>query len=114
MKKVISFIVFAVVVISCSKSITTDELQNLNGYWEISEVKTADGNTKEFQSNNNVDYFELKDSKGIRTKVISQLDGKKQSNGIQEHFSVIDSVNATYLKYTTEYAKWTEKIEKLT
>ncbi len=113
MKKVISFIVFAVIVVSCSKPISTEELKNLNGYWEISEVKTADGNTKEFQSNNNVDFFELKDSKGIRTKVIPQLDGKKQSNGIQEHFSVIDSANATYLKYTTEYAKWTEKVEKL-
>src|SRR5690606_23110316 len=113
MIKVISFIVFAAIVVSCSKPISTEELTNLNGYRELSEVKTADSNPKEFQSNKNVDFFELKDSKGIRTKLIPQLDRKNQSNGIQEHFSVIDSANATYLKYTTEYAKWTEKVEKL-
>src|SRR5690606_22489117 len=114
MKKVISFIVFAAIVVSCSKPISTEELKNLNGYWEISEVKTADGDTKEFQSNNNVDYFELKDLKGTRTKVVPQLNGKNQTNGIKEQFTVLDSANATYLKYATDYAKWTEKVDKLT
>lgn len=99
---------------SCSKPVSDEELKNLNGYWEISEVKTADGDTKEFQSNNNVDYFEVSDRKGSRIKVVPQLDGKKQSNGITEHFVVLDSANTTYLKYTTDYAKWTEKVDKIT
>ena len=100
--------------ISCSKPVSDEDLKHLNGYWEISEVKTADGDTKEFQSNNNVDYFELADHKGSRLKVVPQLDGKKQSNGIAEHFVVLDSANATYLKYTTAYAGWTEKVDRLT
>lgn len=99
---------------SCSKPVSDEDLKNLNGYWEISEVKTADGDTKEFQSNNNVDYFEVSDRKGSRIKVVPQLDGKKQSNGIAEHFVVLDSANTTYLKYTTDYAKWTEKVDKIT
>ncbi len=114
MKNILGLFVFSVFVVSCSKPISAEELKNLNGYWEISEVKTADGDTKEFQSNNNVDFFELKDLKGTRTKVVPQLNGKNQTNGIKEQFTVLESANATYLKYATDYAKWTEKVDKLT
>ncbi len=114
MKNILAFIALSVFVVSCSKPISAEELKNLKGYWEISEVKTADGDTKEFQSNNNVDYFELNDLTGTRTKVVPQLNGKNQTNGIKEQFTVLDSANATYLKYTTDYAKWTEKVDKLT
>jgi len=114
MKNILSLVVFSFLVISCSKPISADELKNLNGYWEISEAKTADGDNKEFQTNNNVDFFELKDLKGTRTKVVPQFDGKNQTNGIKEQFTVLDSANATYLKYSTDYAKWIEKVDKLT
>lgn len=114
MKNILSIFALVVLATSCSKPISAEELKNLNGYWEISQVKTVDGNTKEFQSNNNVDFFELKDLKGTRIKVVPQFNGKQQSNGIQEQFAVLDSANATYLKYSTDYAKWTEKIDKIT
>lgn len=114
MKHIIKTILVAIIIVSCSKPIKADDLKYLNGYWEISEVKTADGNTKEFQSNNNVDFFEMTNSNGTRTKVVPQLDGKKTTNGISEKFVVLDSANATYLKYHTDFAKWTEKVDKLT
>ena len=114
MKNILGLFAFSLLAVSCSKPISAEELKNLNGYWEINEVKTANGDTKEFQSNNNVDFFELNDLKGTRTKVVPQFDGKKASNGIKEQFTVLDSANATYLKYATDYAKWTEKVDKLT
>jgi len=114
MKNILGLFAFSLLAVSCSKPISAEELKNLNGYWEINEVKTADGDTKEFQSNNNVDFFELKDLKGTRTKVVPQFDGKNQTNGIKEQFTVLDSANATYLKYSTDYAKWTEKVDKIT
>ena len=114
MKNILGLFAFSLLAVSCSKPISAEELKNLNGYWEINEVKTADGDTKEFQSNNNVDFFELKDLKGTRTKVVPQFDGKNQTNGIKEQFMVLDSANATYLKYSTDYAKWTEKVDKIT
>lgn len=113
MKNILGLFAFSALLVSCSKPISAEELKNLNGYWEISEVKTADGDNKEFQSNNNVDFFELKDLKGTRSKVVLQFNGKNQTNGIKEHFTVVDSANATYLKYATDYAKWTEKVDKL-
>ncbi len=113
MKNILGLLAFSALLVSCSKPISAEELKNLNGYWEISEVKTADGDNKEFQSNNNVDFFELKDLKGTRSKVVPQFNGKNQTNGIKEHFTVVDSANATHLKYATDYAKWTEKVDKL-
>ena len=114
MKKIISIIVFATVVISCSKSVSEQDLQHLNGYWEINEVKTPDGETKTYQSNNNADYFVLNDQNGMRSKVVVQLDGTILSNGIQENFTVKDSANAIYLNYQTEFSQWTEKVDHLT
>jgi len=113
MKYILKSLIVFLVFISCSKPIKSEDLKHLKGYWEIQEVKTSEGDVKEFQSNNNVDYFELNNDKGARFKVVSQLDGKKQTNGISEQFVVLDSANATYLKYTTNYANWVEKIDKL-
>lgn len=114
MKNIISLIVFSIVVISCSKSVSEQDLQHLNGYWEINEVKTPDGETKAYQSNNNADYFVLNDQNGTRSKVVVQLDGTILSNGIQENFTVKDSANAIYLNYQTEFSQWTEKVDQLT
>ena|SRR5690554_98159 len=114
MKKIVSIIVFSIVVISCSKSVSEQDLQHLNGYWEINEVKTPDNETKVYQSNNNADYFVLNDQNGTRSKVVVQLDGTIQSNGIQENFTVKDSANAIYLNYQTEFSQWTEKVDQLT
>src|SRR5690606_2823935 len=114
MKKIVILFWLMLIFVSCSKPNSSEELIHLNGYWEISEVQTSEGDKKEFQSNNNVDFFELKDKQGVRSKVVPQLDGSTQSNNIKEHFTVVDSANATYLKYATDYAKWSEKIDKLT
>ncbi|HLW62476.1 MAG TPA: hypothetical protein VKY33_03665 [Flavobacterium sp.] len=114
MKKIVSIIVFSIVVISCSKSVSEQDLQHLNGYWEINEVKTPDNETKVYQSNNNADYFVLNDQNGTRSKVVVQLDGTIQSNGIQENFTIKDSANAIYLNYQTEFSQWTEKVDQLT
>jgi len=114
MKNIISIIVFSTVAISCSKSVSEQDLQHLNGYWEINEVKTPDNETKVYQSNNNADYFVLNDQNGTRSKVVVQLDGTIQSNGIQENFTIKDSANAIYLNYQTEFSQWTEKVDQLT
>ena len=113
MKTILKIIPFVVLIVSCSKPITEEQLKHLNGYWEISEVKTADGDDKEYQTNNNADFFEVTGKKGARSKVVSQMDGKIISNGIKEQFVIVDSVNATYLKYVSDYSKWEEKVVEL-
>ena len=113
MKKILNLILATALLSACSKSVVIDDIEQLNGYWEISEVKTPEGDSKTFESNNNADLFELNATQGTRTKVVSQIDGSIQSNGIQENFVVKDSANAIYLKYKTDFSEWTEKLEHL-
>lgn len=113
MKKILNLILATALLSACSKSVVIDDIEQLNGYWEISEVKTPEGDSKTFESNNNADFFELNATQGTRTKVVSQIDGSIQSNGIQENFVVKDSANAIYLKYKTDFSEWTEKLERL-
>jgi len=113
MKKTLNLILATALLSACSKSVVIDDIEQLNGYWEISEVKTPEGDSKTFESNNNADLFELNATQGTRTKVVSQIDGSIQSNGIQENFVVKDSANAIYLKYKTDFSEWTEKLERL-
>jgi|SRR5690554_453121 len=113
MKKIVYTLFVAVLLGSCSKNIAIEDIELLNGYWEINEVETPEGESKAFESNNHADYFQLNEMKGIRTKIVSQLDGTIQSNGLQENFMIKDSANALYLNYQTEFSKWTEKLERL-
>ncbi|WP_152378400.1 hypothetical protein [Flavobacterium haoranii] len=67
MKKIV--LLFALALVSCVSKVKKEELQLLNGYWEIEEVKTQDGDKKTYKINEALDYFFINDSlKGFRKK----------------------------------------------
>lgn len=109
MKK-ISLLCFALLLISCQTSIKKEDIQKLNGYWEIKLVTLADGNTKDYKINETIDYFELKDNNGFRQKVMPQFDGNFKTNGIKENIKIIEKGKTFFIEYTTKYGKWKEEI----
>ena len=108
--KYISLLCFALVLISCQQSINKEDIQKLNGYWEIKQVTLADGNTKDYKVNETIDYFELKDNKGFRQKVMPQFDGNFKTNGFKETIKIIQNDKTFLIEYTTKYGKWKEEI----
>ena len=58
--------------VSCGSRMDQTELTQLSGYWEIESVETADGVQREFSINTTIDYFELQDLSGTRTKLQPQ------------------------------------------
>ena len=90
------------------------EISLLEGYWEIEHVQTPQGKQKEFGPNILVDYFQLKDGSGSRSKMQPQLDGSFISKPTTETFRVVDSAGSWYLFYTTPYDSWEERLEELT
>ena len=60
MNKIVSFGIFLMLV-ACQNKLSQEELPLLNGYWEIEKVTLANGQTKEYNVNNTVDYIELKE-----------------------------------------------------
>ena len=108
--KYISLLCFALVLISCQTSVNKEDIQKLNGYWEIKQVTLADGNTKDYKVNETIDYFELKDNKGFRQKVMPQFDGNFKTNGFKETIKIIQNDKTFLIEYSTKYGKWKEEI----
>ena len=74
MKKVL-VLILAIFAIACNSTDPKEQLQNLNGYWEIDQVEFSKDSIRDFKMSENIDYFEIKDGKGIRKKVTPQFDG---------------------------------------
>lgn len=113
MRRYIFLVAWMLILTGCT-SVSKEDTAKLNGYWQIEKVITADGDEKPYQGNTSYDFFEIKNDKGTRTKVMPQLDGSFQTNNLQEHISVVFEDGNAYLDYTTEYAKWREEIKSLT
>ena len=109
MKK-IGVLLFALLLISCHSNVKKEDINKLNGYWEIKQVKFSTGKTKDYKINETIDYFELKDNQGFRQKVMPQFDGKFQTNNIKENIKVVEKDNSFFIEYNTKFGKWNEEI----
>lgn len=112
MKKIFFFLAI-ISLFSCQQEIKQEDISNLNGYWEIKEVKKADGEKKEYKVNETIDFFEVKNNVGFRQKVMPQFDGTFKTNDIKESIKIIDSNKIYFIQYTTDYGKWKEQIIEL-
>lgn len=113
MRKTVLILLVLVMVTSCKKPITETAISKINGYWEIEKVILADGETKEYKVNTTIDFFELKDKKGFRQKVMPQLDGTYTTNNVKETISISDEDGDYYINYSTNFGKWKEEILEL-
>lgn len=114
MKKVLYLAIFCGVFLACSRKVDPADVTYINGYWEIEKVVLPDGQEKTYTINPVYDYFELKNGKGFRKKVMPQFDGKYLTNDLSEQISVVTSDGATFLEYATPYAKWREQLLEIT
>lgn len=110
MKKLFVLFFLGATGLSCKQTITETDLQYLNGYWEIEKVTLPDGDTKEYKVNETIDYFQIAQKKGFRSKVMPQVDGSYLTNDIKESVQVSLKDGSATLHYKTTYAKWNEEI----
>ncbi len=90
-------------------------LQHINGYWEIAQIKTLDGQVREFAMSQNIDFFEINENgKGIRKKVQPNLSGTFTTSKTSENIDVISDKKRLTLQYTTALDTWTETVHKAT
>jgi hypothetical protein len=110
MKKLFILFFLGATGLSCKQKISETDLQYLNGYWEIEKVTLPDGDTKEYKVNETIDYFQIAQKKGFRSKVMPQVDGSYLTNDIKESVQVSLKDGSATLHYKTTYAKWNEEI----
>ena len=110
MKNVFRILVVSLFFVACQPKIKPAEIVKLNGYWEIEKVTFPDGNKKEYQVNEFIDFISIKNLKGTRQKVAPQLDGSFLKGAILDEIRVVDSSDSYFLKTKSKFTKWEEKI----
>jgi hypothetical protein len=110
MKKTFMILVLSLLLLSCRQEIKSTDIAKLNGYWEIEKVVFDKGEEKDYGMNESFDYFDIKDNKGIRKKVMPQLDGTFLTSDSFENVAVRFKGDQVFLDYKTDYAKWSEEL----
>ncbi|MEW7279134.1 lipocalin family protein [Aquimarina sp. 2201CG1-2-11] len=105
-----SIILFLLTIISCNKVNPQLQIKHINGYWEIEKVILSDGNVKEYGFNSIIDFFEIKDTTGIRKKIQPRFNEKYVISGKGEQFSVNLAKENIQLHYKTSLTSWKETI----
>jgi len=114
MKNTFIILVLSLLFVSCKQEIKPEDIAKLNGYWEIEKVVFDKGEEKDYKMNESFDYFDIKNNKGIRKKVMPQLDGTFLTSDSFENVSVRFKVDQVFLDYKTDYAKWSEELVSIT
>lgn len=113
MKNSLKILFLCLFLVSCQQKITPEDIKKINGYWEIEKVTFKEGEDKEYKMNENFDYFQIANNKGIRRKVRPQFNGTFLFNDDFENVKVRFKGEQVFLDYTTAYAKWTEELIRL-
>ena len=103
---------FLILLLCCcgERGVSSDELDHLNGYWEIQEVTFPDGSNKEYGASPAVDFIHLENAKGFRKKVYPKIDGSFNTSNSVEAFELTETEDGFVLRYSTETADWQEKL----
>lgn len=92
-------LIVAFIFVSCASN-PEDKIKNIEGYWEIKEVKKDNKLIKEYSISLSVDYFEVNDDlTGFRKKVSPTLNGTFTVTQDQAPFTLKvenDSLNIYY------------------
>lgn len=110
MKNTFMILVLSLLLLSCKQEIKPADIAKLNGYWEIEKVVFDKGEEKDYGMNESFDFFEVKNNKGIRKKVMPQFDGTFLTSDSFENVAVRFKDEKVFLDYKTDYAKWSEEL----
>ncbi|RMB63995.1 hypothetical protein EAX61_01025 [Dokdonia sinensis] len=107
------YILLLLIVSSCTKT-ADEQLELINGYWEIASVENPNGDRKEYTISENIDFIQIENGKGVRKKVRANLIGDFKTTNAQENIDVATDHNRITLRYSTAYDTWNETVVKVT
>lgn len=114
MKKYFRLLLLIISFTSCNHNIEKSDIAKINGYWEIEKVVLKNGDKKEYKMNETIDYFEIKNSKGIRKKVMPQFDGKYLVNNQYQKIKILYKQDQPFIEYYSDFGNLEEQILELT
>ncbi|WP_425236640.1 hypothetical protein [Ulvibacterium sp.] len=108
--RVVSILTFVYLIIGCSDTLSKEDLNQLNGYWEIAKVSFSDGNTKEYKVSTSIDFIKIDSLKGYRKKVQPKFDGTFDTSNDAEFFLIKEQNGEFILHYKNDLSEWKETI----
>lgn len=102
--------ILLVLLVGCSPKVSQEDLQLLNGYWEIEKVSFPNGETKDFMSSTTIDYIELDGMKGFRKKVQPKFNGTFETSNDAELFTIVKNGEGFDLNYSGSANSWKEAV----
>lgn len=99
---------------ACAEKISVSDLSHINGYWEIIKVEFPNGDSKDYNVNTSIDYFEYENMKGFRKKVQPALDGSYATSSDAESFQINERDDVYWMSYRNDLSSWEEQIEVIT
>ena len=108
------FWILLLLIFSCSENPET-YIQQIDGYWEITEVIFPDGNKKEYTFNETIDYISVNDSlHGFRKKLKPGINGTYFTSEDAEALVIKIENDSLNIYYSTPYNTWKETILEAT
>ncbi len=104
-------ILLLLLIISCNKKHTNQDISLLNGYWEISEVSFPNGQTKAYGVNTSIDYIEIDSLEGYLKKMKPGLDGRYTTTNSTLYFSASQQNDQWQLHFKGTQAQQLKIIE---
>tara|TARA_B100000575_G_scaffold173133_1_gene138680 strand:+ start:325 stop:732 length:408 start_codon:yes stop_codon:yes gene_type:complete len=98
---------------SCKNTITSSELDLLNGYWSIDYITHKNETFYPKGATKLLDFYEVNDREGIRKKIQPQLNNKFLVTKDLNNFKIKFFKKNYYLSFQTIWDQWEEKVIKL-
>lgn len=98
---------------SCSNSVS-DQVAQLQGYWNIDKVLMADGTEKAFPFSNHMDFFVIEGNKGMKHRVSPKYDGTMVDYGSPVPFKWEDQNGTLVLLFNEGERSYSQKVTKCT
>ena len=107
---------FSVFFINCKgpREYSMEDFQNMNGYWQITEVIYPDGSKKKYNLGPAIDYIEVHGDTGFKKKVHPKLDGSYETSNDAITFRIVKKAQKGYfLSYNDKTTGWQDGINYL-
>lgn len=98
---------------SCAEKVDVNQIEKINGYWQITKVEPVEGEKKEYKANENYEYFELKNKVGFHKKVRWQPMGTFLVDDLQEKMEASQKEDKVQLQFSSKFGKHTEMVHQL-
>lgn len=95
---------------ACTSAPNLEQVQKLNGYWQIATVTFANGQQKEYSLSTTVDYIKISNNKGFKKKVQPKWDGSFNTSNDAEIFTVEQRKENLFLHYKNNLSQWEEQL----